>query len=56
MNEGFTVVCLIFLVAITPSLSDAAQIDATYPGAWVYVAVWYVILLAILAGTWRVLR
>jgi hypothetical protein len=53
VNRQATIVLLIFLVAVTPSLSDAVQINDQRPGAWVWVAVWYAVLLCFLAREWR---
>ncbi len=53
MDRKAVVVLLTFVVSITPSLSDAVQINHDYEGAWKWVALWYLILLVILSGLWE---
>ena len=62
MTSGKTaiVVLLAFVIAITPSLSDAEQLrhsweedgqQGTHP--WMWIAAWYSILLIVLVTLWR---
>jgi len=55
IHRPFVVVALIFLVAITPSLSDIVQINDQRPGSWKVVAIWYIILIVLLAAFWEAL-
>lgn len=52
-SKQLLIVLVMFLVAITPSVSDAFQLEFTHRGAWRLVGVWYILLLAVLWHTWR---
>ena len=51
------VVALTFLVAITPSVSDAEQLRRNWDGQgvhpWVWIGGWYLLLLLLLSSLWR---
>ncbi len=54
LSKQGTVVLAVFLVAITPSLSDMVQIELAAPGSYRYVLVWYAVLLCVLWALWEV--
>ena len=59
MDKAVIVVLITFVVAITPSISDAEQLrrqwledgdGGLHP--WVWIGIWYVVLLFILLALW----
>ena len=59
MNKAAIVVLITFVVAITPSISDAEQLRLQFEAngrqgmhPWTWIGGWYVVLLMILAGLW----